>query len=78
MANIPTELESSLPSDPVAHLRVVASEYLADIERMFKHGVKVTLLVRRPGFPAQDFMLSSDTPEGAIELLERSKTRAAT
>lgn len=65
-------------TDPVIHLRQVASDHLADIESLFKYPMKVTLLVRREGFPDQDFMLSSDTIDGAIAMLERSRARPAT
>jgi hypothetical protein len=51
------------------------SEYLEQITALFKPGVKVTLIVRRPDFPEQDYMLGDDTIDGAIEVLERCKAR---
>lgn len=48
---------------------------MEQIAELFKPGAKITLIVRQPGFPEQDVMLSDDTIEGAAEVLERSKTR---
>jgi len=51
------------------------SEHLEQIQSLFKDGAKVTLIVRTPGFPERDVLLSDDTLEGAGEVLERTKTR---
>jgi hypothetical protein len=51
-------------------------EHLDEIGSLFKDGAKITLIVRRPSDPEQDFMLTNDTIEGAMEALERSKVRA--
>jgi hypothetical protein len=65
-------------TDPVMQARWQCSDYLSRIEELFKPGAKVTLLVRRPNKPEQDFMLTNDTIDGAIEILERSRPRPAT
>lgn len=51
------------------------TQHMEQIAELFKPGAKITLIVRQPGFPEQDVMLSDDTIEGAAEVLERSKTR---
>jgi hypothetical protein len=65
-------------SHAVTLVRNRCSEHLEQIESLFKAGAKVTLIVRQPSDPEQDFMLSSDTLAGAMEVLERSKARAPT
>lgn len=64
-----------MKSHAVQLVRSRCAEHLEQVSELFKHGAKVTLIVRTPGFPEQDFMLGDDTIEGAMELLERSKTR---
>lgn len=51
------------------------TEHLEQISQLFKDGAKVTLIVRTPGFPERDVLLSDDTLEGANEVIERTKTR---
>lgn len=65
-------------SHAVTLVRNRCSEYLEQIESLFRSGAKVTLIVRQPSDPEQDFMLSSDTLDGAMEVLQRSKARAPT
>lgn len=64
-----------MKSHAVQLVRSRCSEYLEQISWLFKPGAKITLLVRMPGFPEQDYMLGDDTIEGAMELLERCKRR---
>lgn len=71
MADIP---EMS-PDEMVAAAGRHAAEYLDRIARLFKPGKKLTLLVRSPGLPDRDFMLTDDNIDEAIAMLERSKQR---
>lgn len=41
------------------------------IADVFHPGVKVTVLVRRPGKPGEDFMMSDDDPSEAMALIKR-------
>lgn len=47
------------------------SEHMDAILGCFKPGCKITVLVRTPGYPDRDFMLTSDDPKEAIALIER-------
>ena len=37
----------------------------------FLPGAKITVLVRRPGEPTKDFMMTNDDPAEAISMIER-------
>jgi hypothetical protein len=50
---------------------------MEDIVRMFKPGVKITVLVRAPGFPDRDFMMTDDQPDEVMAMLERRKAAGA-
>jgi hypothetical protein len=58
-------------ADQVAH-------HLDQIHRLFKNGVKSTLVLRTPGLPERDFMLGNDDIDEAIKALERAKARQPT
>lgn len=45
--------------------------HMDDIVKMFKPGAKVTVLVRFPGFPERDFLMTSDDTDGIIEAVAR-------
>ena len=62
-------------SDKVHWARGVASSYLDDIKRLFKPTVHVTLIVRRPGEPESDFLLTDDELDQVQDALDRAKTR---
>lgn len=47
------------------------AEYMARISEMFKRPNEVTLIVRRPGYPNQDFMLTNDSFQELKALLDR-------
>lgn len=70
--------EKSASTTDLQRVREQCSEYLSRIERLFKPGARLTLIVRRPGDAEQDFMLSSDDLHEAIAVLERSKMRSPT
>jgi hypothetical protein len=58
-------------NDKVIDVMQLATDRLNDVYRCFKPGVKMTLLVRRPGFPDQDFMLTDDSPADIIDMVQR-------
>lgn len=57
--------------DDLEIVRNVVSNSMDDILENFKQPAKITILVRRPGFPEQDFCLSNDDPKEAILALKR-------
>ncbi len=64
-------------SEVVQRVGLLVQEHLDDILSLFKSGAEITLVVRHPGYPERDFVMGSDTLDGAIEVLERSKKREA-
>lgn len=52
-------------------------EHLNEIARYFKPGVQVTLMVRRPDEPTQDFVLTSEGPDAADDLIAMIRRRWA-
>lgn len=48
-----------------------AMDYMDKISKFFKQPAEVTLIVRRPGFPEQDFMLTNDDLNEVIALVNR-------
>ncbi len=61
----------------VARLGELVQEHLDDISALFRPGAKVTLIVRHPGYPKRDFVITGDDWEGVAEVVERSKRREA-
>lgn len=51
--------------------------YMELIVGCFKPGARITVIVRMPGFPDQDFCMTSDDPQQAIALLERRIKQAS-
>jgi len=47
------------------------SNHMDSILSNFKSGAKITVIVRIPDEPEQDFMLTNDNPVQAIELIQR-------
>lgn len=47
------------------------SDYMDDIKKLFKPGVKIAVLVRTPGYPERDFMMTDDTTEQLMAMIER-------
>lgn len=64
--------------DKLAHVREQVAVHLDEIATYFSGTPKLTICVRHPGQPEQDFLLTSDTLDEVILLLERSKTRPET
>jgi hypothetical protein len=47
---------------------------MAEIVSLFKPGVKITVLVRVPGHPTRDFMMTDDQHDDIIEMVQRRKS----
>ena len=60
----------------LADVQERVSIHMDNILALFKPGAKVTVLVRRPDLPEQDFMMTSDTLPEIVAMIERSKARA--
>lgn len=52
-------------------VRETVARYMDEITSMFKPGSKITVLVRAPGFPNRDFMMTDDEFSELIAMLER-------
>ncbi len=63
--------------DKIARFRKMAEEQLNVINAGLTEGMKVCLVVWKPGFPETEMSLVQDGADlqGAIEVLERSKVR---
>ena len=62
-------------SEMIQRLGERVQENVDDILALFKPGAKITVVVRHPGYPERDFMMTGDTIDGAIEALKRCKLR---
>lgn len=49
--------------------------YMDRIMKLFKPGAKVTVIVRSPGYPARDFIMSDDELEKVIAACRRRNGR---
>lgn len=59
-------------NDPlVQRVGKIIAEAMADLEKLFKHPVRMTLVVRRPNFPEQDVVVTSDLLGDAIKAIEQ-------
>jgi hypothetical protein len=56
---------------PLARVGDEISDHMDAIMQLFKPGAKITVIVRRPGQPGQDFIMSDDELEEAIACLRR-------
>ena len=57
--------------DELEQVAGTVSYHMEKIVENFKPPVQITVLVRRPGFPEQDFCLTDDDLKLAIEALNR-------
>lgn len=49
----------------------IVSDHMENIVKLFKPGVKITVLVRKPGMPDRDFMMTDDEIPALREMLDR-------
>lgn len=61
--------------DPLQEVRADVAGHMDEIKRYFKPGAKVTVMVRFPGHPTRDFMMTDDDLSGLREMLDRSAER---
>lgn len=52
----------------------IISVCMDDMLAHFKPGAKITVIVRRPGKPEADFLMTSDDLPEVAELIDRRKT----
>ncbi len=57
------------PKLQIAQQNVAA--LMDEILQVFKPGAKIAVLVRRPGLPDEDFMMTDDDPREAIAMINR-------
>lgn len=58
----------------MAHLLLVQREVAEAMDRIlshFKDGAKITVVVRSPGYPDRDFMMTNDDTAELVKLIER-------
>jgi len=55
------------------NVQETVSGHMDAIVSCFKPGVKITVLVRSPGFPGRDFMMTNDDHDELIAMIERRK-----
>ena len=51
-------------------------EHMNKIKSMFKSGAEVTVLIRMPDKPEQDFLITNDNLDDIISAIKRSKERS--
>lgn len=56
--------------------QVNVADHMDSILRVFKPGAKITVIVRRPGQPEQDFLMTDDDLEEVSRLIERRRVAA--
>lgn len=57
--------------------RANVAEHMDSILRIFKPGAKITVMVRRPGQPEQDFLMTDDDLAEAVKLIGRRQAAGA-
>lgn len=55
----------------------VVGQHMEEITRNFKPGVKITVLVRTPGHPTRDFMMTDDDCDELLAMIARRKLEGA-
>lgn len=56
---------------PLEIVQSEVSDHMDKIKAMFKSGVKIAVLVRTPGHPTRDFMMTDDDSAELIAMIER-------
>lgn len=63
---------------PLDAAAAMVSAHMDQIKRLFKSGVKITVLVRTPGEPGRDFLMTDDDLDEAITALRRRRDAGKT
>lgn len=58
-------------SDDLKYVQMCVSSHMEKIVKLFKRGVKIAVLVRSPGFPDRDFMMTDDAIPELRAMLDR-------
>lgn len=58
-------------SDDLKYVQMCVSSHMEKIVGHFKRGAKIAVLVRSPGFPDRDFMMTDDTIPELRAMLDR-------
>lgn len=61
----------------LSYVKSEIAAYMQKIAYFFKPEVRITVLVRSPGYDEQDFMMTNDDIVEIAKMVERSKTRPA-
>lgn len=62
-------------SEAVLSVAASIAGLMDEIQNHFKHGSKITVVVRFPGMPDRDFIMSSDDFDEVIAALNRRKVK---
>ncbi len=57
------------------YVQMCVSSHMESITKLFKRGVKIAVLVRSPGFPDRDFMMTDDAIPELRAMLARREGR---
>jgi hypothetical protein len=60
-------------TDPLDRVRRRVNDYMIAISGLFRPGVKITVIVRSPGYPDRDFMMTDDKEAEVLALIERRR-----
>ncbi len=58
-------------SDKLQRAYEIVGDKMEEVRALFLPGVKLTVIVRRPGKPEHDFMMTDDDPDEAVALIHR-------
>ena len=59
------------PVIPLELVRQEVARHMDEILALFKAGAEITVLVRSPGYPDRDFLMTSDTPDEIVAAIRR-------
>jgi hypothetical protein len=66
---------TAMPGTKLERAQAVVSTSMNDIVAQFLPGVRVTVIVRRPGFDDQDFLMTDDDLDQVASLIDRRRAR---
>lgn len=64
------------PLSPLEQAKANVADHMDAILKNFVPGAKIAVLVRRPGEPTRDFMLTDDDPDELISMIQRRKAES--
>jgi hypothetical protein len=56
---------------PLERMQGIVAGHLDDIKALFKPGIKIAVMVRTPGAPDRDFIMTDDTDAELIAMINR-------